>query len=220
MSEKRSPLEALARQLYRDHKQTFDLILPQQETSPFVTAAHQIFGDPPQAGKIVRVQDQPFILTGSGKAITNFFPLAWHEALGAIPRAWKGCEKWWAGYPIAMWMEQRAGDDKARGYLVLNAEIGPLADHDLRQDLITCIASAAAEKGMTRIRFPARATARSSLYSRFLRDNAIALENPQSARAIETRLLSLLSGFAPEIDCVADALACFGRKAQPGAEQS
>lgn len=211
MKKDRSPLQALASKLYRDHKQTFELISSRQTTSPFELAVLRVFGPPQQSGKTVRIGNRQFVYTGSGNSTVNFFPLSWHEALDAMSGEWKGCENWWAGYPLALWIELKPGDDKARGYLALTAEVGPLSDQTLRQALIAQISAAAAEKKLQRIRFPSDVSKRNSLYSRFFRHNVIALEKNQSPREIEDKLIELVNSFWAEMDCVADALSLFAR---------
>jgi hypothetical protein len=69
-----------------------------------------------------------------------------------------GRKNWWAGYPFIVWIEIRAGDDGATGYLRLNAEVGPISDQRARKGIIEAIKAAVSASTFERIHFEAGAS--------------------------------------------------------------
>lgn len=211
LSTDRSPLASLAKQLYRDQQHTLDLLAPPKSGSSFELVADRLFGTEPTQGKTVRIGNQLFIYGGRSKNLLSLLPLRWHTALESPPRVWKGCENWWAGYPVAVLLEAKVGDEKASGYWTINAEVGPLSDHEVRSSIINSITDTAAKRNVKRIRFRPGAFGKGRLYSRFFRQNSIAVENIQHEHDVADKLIQLVSNFEPEFECVADAILQFVR---------
>ena len=125
--------------------------------------------------------------------------------------AWSGCENWWAGYPFIVFVELRDGDETNQGYLTLNAEVGPVANHKSRKSIIEAIRMAAFTNGLERIQFPANATEKGRLYSRFLQKSSIAITDIRNADEIERKFVELVGTFEPEFELVADIIPEFLR---------
>lgn len=211
MSKGRSELENLARELYRDQKTALGLVKALRVGSGFEPAADRLFGVSPQRGKAVRIGNRDFKYSSRTKNLVSFLPARWHDELHKAEGAWSGCENWWAGYPLIVWVEMRASDDGTSGDLRLTAEVGPVSNHKLRKGIIDAIRMAASAKSLERIQFPAGATDKGRLYSRFFRDNSITVSDIRSTDEIERKLVQLIGGFEPEIELVASAVPLFPR---------
>ena len=211
MSKGRSELENLARQFYRDQKTTLDLIKAPSIGSGFEPAVDRLFGVNPERGKTVRIGSRGFKYSSRVKNLVSFLPARWHDELDKTKGAWSGCENWWAGYPLIAWVEMRASDDGATGDLKLTAEVGPVSNHKVRNGMIRAIKSAASAKGMERIQFPAGASDKGRLYSRFFRDNSIAVSDIRDTGEMERKLVQLVAGFEPEFELVASVMPQFSR---------
>lgn len=209
MSKGRSETENLTRQLYRDQKKVLDLIREHSPGSGFEPAVRRLFGDKPERGKTVRIGNREFKYSSLAKNLVSFLPARWHEELDKTKDAWLGCENWWAGYPLIVWVEIRASDDGTTGHLTLNAEVGPISNHKFRKGIIEVIKVAASAKGLERIQFPAGASDKGRLYSRFLRKNKIAVNDIRSTDEMERRFAELVVGFGPEFELVARVIPQF-----------
>lgn len=211
MSKGRSELENLARQFYRDQKTALDLIKIPGMGLGFEPAVGRLFGVNPERGKRVRISNRDFKYSSRAKSLVSFLPAQWHDELDKAEGAWSGCENWWAGYPLIVWVEIRASDDGASGDLRLTAEVGPVSNHRVRKGLINAIRMAASAKGLERIQFPAGATDKGRLYSRFFRENSIAISDIRDADEIERKIVQLVAEFDPEIELVASVIPQFSR---------
>lgn len=215
MNNKRSDIQSLARQLYRDHKKVLDLVREQGSGPSFELAVHRLFGDNAQRDSTVRIGSRDFVYFQLTQSHVSFLPAEWQRALNQTPGKWRGCKNWWAGYPLIVWAELRTGDDGVTGHLKLNAEVGPIADHKVRKTMIDAIKAAASGKDLVRIEFPAGASDKGRLYSRFLRKNTIDLNDIRDADEMSKALAELLGGFEPEFDLVATVLARLPRSDEP-----
>ncbi|RAL95200.1 hypothetical protein [Agrobacterium sp. MS2] len=209
MSKRRSETENLARQLYRDQRNVLDLIREPRAGLGFEPAVHRLFGDNPEQGKIVRIGNREFKYSSRAKNLVSFLPARWHEELDKTKDAWLGCENWWAGYPLIVWVEIRTSDDGTTGHLTLNAEVGPVSNHKVRKGIIEAIKVAASGNGLERIQFPAGASDKGRLYSRFLWKNKIAVNDIRSTDEMERRFAELVVGFEPEFDMIASVIPQF-----------
>jgi len=70
---------------------------------------------------------------------------------------------------------------------------------------------AASAKGLERIQFPAGASDKGRLYSRFLRKNSIAVNDIGDTGEIETKFVQLIADFGPEFELVASVIPEFLR---------
>ncbi|XOK10750.1 hypothetical protein ACI6PO_10550 [Agrobacterium tumefaciens] len=209
MSKGRSETHDLARQLFRDQKKMLDLIKRDRPESGFATAVFRLFGDRPKRGKTVRIGKHEFQYSSHEKSLVSFLPARWHEELDKTKGAWSGCENWWAGYPLIGWVEMRASDDGTTAHLKLHAEVGPVSDHKFRKGIIEAIRVTASEKGLERIQFPVGASDKGRLYSRFLRENSIAISDSRNADEIAKRFTELIASFEPEFELVSSVIPKF-----------
>lgn len=204
-------METLARQLYRDHKKALDLLKEHGSGSGFEPAVHRLFGNNPQREKAVRIGNTEFIYSELAKSHVSFLPAQWQTALKKMRDKWRGCENWWAGYPLITWVEIRAGDDGIKGYLKLNAEVGPVSDHSVRKGIIDSIKATASAKGSDRIEFQAGASDKGRLYSRFLRKNSITVNDIRDTDQIVRNFVELIDRFEPEFAFVTSVIPQFLR---------
>ncbi|MGF6178858.1 hypothetical protein [Ensifer sp. 4252] len=184
-----------------------DLVREHGTDSGFELAVHRLFGDNDERETMVRIGSSDFVYFRLAKSHVSFLPTKWQQGLNKTQGKWRGCENWWAGYPLIVWAELRTGDNGITGHLKLNAEVGPIADHKFRKTMIDAIKAAASGKGLDRIEFPAGASDKGRLYSRFLRKNTIALNDTRDADEMSKKLAELIAEFEPEFELVASVIA-------------
>lgn len=204
-------MENLVRQLYRDQKQTLDLIRQKSPASGFEPAIRRLFGDKCERGKTVRIGNHTFKISKFAKNLVSFLPVRWAEEFDARKHVWLGCENWWAGYPLIAMVEMRVNDDGITGFLKLNAEVGPISDHNARKKVIEAIQIAATQEGLERIQFPTGAADKGRLYSRFLLENTIVLSDIRDVNEVESKFTELVTSFRPEFELVASVVPLFVR---------
>lgn len=211
MSKERSEMENLARKLYRDHKKVLDFIIEHGSGSDFSLAVHRLFGDNPGRGDVVRIGEREFVYCGLAKSLVSFLPALWRDELDKTGGKWDGCENWWAGYPFIVWAELRAGDDGVKGHLKLNAEVGPISNHEIRKSIIDAIKSEASANGLSRIQFQSGATDIGRVYSRFLKKNSVTVNDIYDTDELEKKLKQLLAEFEPEFDLITKVIPQFSQ---------
>ncbi|MFS2154422.1 hypothetical protein [Rhizobium sp. Rhizsp42] len=199
-------MEKLARRFYRDHRKVLGLVTERSPGWGFPEAVRRVFGAEPRPGKAVRIGNRNFIYSSQSDNLVSFLPARWRDAVDGAKGRFPGCEKWWAGYPFITWVEVRANNDGTSGYLKLNAEVGPISDHDARARLIEAVTLAASAGDWQRIRFETKSADASRLYSRFLRMNSLVLDDIRDPDETEQKLIRLVTDFEPEIEMVGTAL--------------
>lgn len=209
MSKERSEMEALARQLYRNHKKVLDFIIEHGSGSDFTLAVRRVFGENPERDEIINIDGCEVMYFNLSKSLVSFLPAPWRDELDKLKLTWTGYETWWAGYPFIAWVEMRSGEDGVRGHLKLIAEVGPISNHEIRKDVIDAIKALASEQKMERIRFQAGASDEGRLYSRFLRKNTIAVNDVHDTDELERKLKQLISNFVPEFELVTKVIRDF-----------
>ncbi|WP_429816409.1 hypothetical protein [Ensifer sp. B1-9] len=187
------------------------LIAERSTDTGFGPAISRLFGDNPERGKLIRIGNSRFVCFGLQKNLVSFLPVRWHEEFERTGIAWPGCQNWWAGYPLIAWVEVRAGDDGVKGYLKLNAEVGPISNHQARKGVIEAITAAAYVKELERVHFPAEASDEGRLYSRFLRKNSVAVNDIRDTDEVETKFVQLVADFETEFELVATVIPQFAR---------
>ena len=204
MSKDHDELVTLAKRLYRDHRKVFDFVVEHGASTEFAVAAETVFEADADRFKMVTTGDGDRWIFGSGGSDkVSFLPAAWFEALGGEGRHWEGCDGWWMGYPLIVWLQLLKGDKGRKGRIALYAEVGPLADHGLRSGLIEAIGRVAGERGSERIRFGQGAAAERRKYSRFLKKNIFPVEDVQDHERIAETMLGALKSFRAEFEAVA-----------------
>ncbi|WP_043612853.1 hypothetical protein [Ensifer sp. ZNC0028] len=209
MNKDRSALANLAHAFYRDHKKVLGLIKEDNSGSGFEPAVHRLFGSNPAPENLVRIGKSEYIFSDLTKSQVSFLPARWRQELDQTNGTWRGCENWWAGYPLISFVELRAGDLDAKGYLRLNAEVGPISNLRMREAIIETIRTAASAMGLERIQFQPGASDKGRLYSRFLRRNSIALNDIADPGEIERKFVQLINSFEPEFELVANVIPQF-----------
>jgi hypothetical protein len=202
MSKERSELANLALQFYRDQKKAVDLIRIRTPQSGFEPAVRRLCGDNPKPGKAIKIGGCELRFSSLASSLVSFMPARWQEELDKTQGIWRGCENWWAGYPLILYVEMRAGDDGRSGHLNLHAEVGPISAHAVRKGVIEAIEAAASVSKLGRIQFPAGAAGERQLYSRFLVRNSATVNDMRKADEVEGKFVQLVGGFEAEIDLI------------------
>ncbi|MFD2648256.1 PD-(D/E)XK nuclease family protein [Devosia albogilva] len=206
MSEERVAMEALARQLYRTHKKVLDFVMEYGASTDFVLAAETVFEGTWEPRSTVSVGSRSYRYNGHNNRSISFLPVGWVDSFEVLGRPWRGCEQWWAGYPLICWLELLESADGASGTLKLFAEVGPLADHSLRSELIGRIRQLGSVSGLEGIRFQNDADKEGKRYSKFLRNNAVVIDDLHNAEEISKGMVTLLDRLDPYFEAIAGIL--------------
>lgn len=204
-----SEMETLARQLYRENKKVLDFIMKHGAGSDFSIVAEDVFGANLEYLEKVEIEGQSFRFNFSSPKYVSFLPESWYQALGKDEFSWKGCENWWAGYPLIMWLQLWPGSEGTSGLLGLYAEVGPLTKYEFRRDLIHAIQDAGEELPKNRIKFQRAAADEGKRYSKFFKQNFLDIKDVQDSEEIAAGMKKLLKRFEPEIEAVGAVLPQF-----------
>jgi len=209
MDEERLKLEKLARELYRDHKKVLDFIVENGKSTDFAYAAEAVFGaDLEYPGECV-IDGASFVYNNADSSAVSFLPKTWFDALGGDEHYWHGCEDWWAGFPVITWIQLTSGADGTSGQIRLYGEVGPLADHSFRTDLINAIQACSVDDKLLRIKFQRGATDEGKKYSRFFKKNAFPVDDIHDHDKIAIVIKKALKSFRPEFEAIASKLPTF-----------
>jgi hypothetical protein len=217
MNKERNEMEKLARELYRKHRKVLDFVFENGATTDFAIAGELVFGETRQKGERVRIQDEEFVYYDHTNRDFSFLPSSWVDGLKLGTQSWRGCEGWWAGYPLICWFRMYEGKDGKKGTLTLYAEVGPLTDFELRKTLIMKIAEAAKQHQLNNLRFSPGATDEGKQFSRFFKSNSASIEDVHDAQEIANEMKRLLDKFQPEFAVVANLLSSFSASANEAA---
>lgn len=209
MSCKQKEMEKLARQLYRDHRRVLDFVLEHGKSTDFAIACETILGEEPQHGDAINIGKQSYVFNHADANAFSFLPKSWFDALGKDKFYWHGCENWWAGFPLIMWIQLTSDGDSGGGQVRLYAEVGPLCDHEFRRDLIEAIKEAAKENELKRVGFQRGAADEGKKYSKFFKKNFFAVDDVHDHDQIANAIKKALNSFQPEIEAVAVVLPRF-----------
>lgn len=209
MSEERDQMEQLARALYRQHHKVLDFIWNYGSSTNFLLARDKVFGDRWGNGAEIKAGKNSLISLWSGREMFSFLPLSWYQALGEDGYSWPGCKDWWSGYPLICWMELVQSDKGTGGQVRLFAEVGPLQNYECRKLLIEAIQSVAENNGIDQIRFQKTASTEGKKYSKFFKDNSVAVKDVQDVEEIGKAISILLKNFQPCFDAIAPVLIKF-----------
>lgn len=202
MSEESVEAEKLALQYYKDQARVLKSFEERGRRSGFEVVIQRLVGDNPKRGRTFRIGNCNFNYSSHTSRLISFLPSKWQLEFKKSAAKWRGCENWWAGYPLIVWVEIRVGDDGYSGDLTLNAEVGPVAPPEARRGIIDVIKAAASMRGTERVRFAIGASEERQLYSRFLRKNSIAVLRIQDAEHVESKFAELISDFEPEFGLI------------------
>jgi len=202
MSEENRAMQSLARQLYRENKKVFDFVMKHGATSDFSVAAGNVFGDDLDAADPIVVGSQSYKLTTLSSDICGCIPVAWQDALHNLPFLAKGCEGWWAGLPLIIWIRLDKAAKGVGGKLRIVAEVGPMSDYKSRLMLVELISKLTDAEPKLRIQFTKTATQEGTRYSRFLKENVVSIKDAGDAEEITQAIHKLLLRFEPEFEYV------------------
>lgn len=204
-------MEELAKALYRDHRAAIDFIVAHGTATDLSLSIEGLVGADPQMGMQFSIADRTYLYAGQNSRMFCFLPETWVQALEANPQTEamrRGCERYWYGYPLTGWIQLNQGSN-ADCSLLLSAEIGPVADPELRRALVKAIAKAGevGEAGKRKnIKFQNKAWTETSRYSRFIKNGKQPVRSLDDTEAMEAAITDLINRFRPEFDAVAVAL--------------
>lgn len=209
MSDEQKEMEKLARQLYRDHRRVLDFVVEHGKSTDFAIACEAVFGEEPDYGDVIEIGKQSYVFNHADASTFSFLPKCWFDAFGEDEFFWHGCENWWAGFPLIMWVQLTGDGDGGGGQVRLYAEVGPLSDHEFRRDLIEAIKATARDHGLKRIGFQRGAADEGKKYSKFFKKNFFAVDDVHDHDQIANAIKKALKSFQPEIETVAAVLPSF-----------
>ncbi|MGY6696700.1 MAG: PDDEXK-like family protein [Roseinatronobacter sp.] len=209
MDKERLKLEKLARELYRDHKKVLDFIVENGKSTDFALAAEAVFGQGAVYPDVCTVDGAKFVYSNADSGAVSFLPVSWFNAFGGDEYYWHGCEEWWAGFPLITWIQLTSGADGTSGQIRLYGEVGPLADHAFRTELIGAIQSCSETEKQLRIKFQRGATDEGRRYSRFFKKNAFPVDDIHDHDKIAIVVQKALKSFRPEFEAIAKVLPPF-----------
>lgn len=209
MSDEFNEMEKLARQLYRDHKKVLDFVVEHGASTDFAIAARTKFGDDPDFLDVVTIKGNEYVFGGLNGSNVWFLPRSWYEGFGENEYNWAGCNNWWMEYPLIIWIQITSNNDGIKGLLRLHAEVGRISIYEFRKELIESIKSTSAENKLARIKFQKGADSEGKKYSKFLKDNSVAIKDIQNPDEISSAIEKLLKKFQPEFEAVAKILPKF-----------
>lgn len=208
VSDKLFEMQELAVRLYAEHRKTIDFIVQHGQGSGFAIASKQVFGEKPVRLSIVNIDKDEYVFDAAKPRRVSFLPYSWYMALGGRDRTWKGCENWWAGFPVIAWLELVGGDSDPR--VKLYAEVGPLEDFTLRKAIIDDIK--AAHKHSSKISFRGDAAESERKYSKFLAENSTPVPDAFDHEKIASAMKSLLTNSKGTFEAVGLALMKFSKR--------
>jgi hypothetical protein len=209
LSDQRNAMEKLAKQLYREHKKVLDFVMQHGSGSDFSIAAESLLGTDLGYLGAFEADGQKFRFNHFDQRCLSFLPEAWYQALGEDRFEWKGCEKWWAGYPLIAWLQLWPHADGKSGQLAIYGEVGPLSEHEFRKDLIGDIQTAGEGLGKNRIKFQKAAADEGKKFSKFLKENFHDIKDVQDVEEIAAAMRVLLKRFKPEFEAIGAVLPDF-----------
>lgn len=204
-----SETEKLARQLYRENKKVLDFIMEHGAGSDFSIAVEDVVGEGLDYLDKIEIDGQKFRFNHVDQKSVSFMPEGWYQAFKQDKLSWKGCENWWAEYPLITWLQIWPGSDGASGLIGLYAEVGPLSEYEFRRDLIRAIQEAGEKLPKNRIKFQRTAADEGKRSSKFLKENFLEIKDVQDSEEISAAIKKLLKRFQPEIEAVGEVLPQF-----------
>lgn len=211
MNQEQELLEKLARKLYRDHKRVLDFVVEHGKSTDFSMACDTIFREGLDYPDVMQPEgiDLELVFCHSDAQSISFLPKTWFDAFGQDDYYWHGCENWWAGFPMIMWLHLTSDGENGAGKVRLVAEVGPISDHAFRKSLIDSIRNAAKDQHLQNVGFQRGASDEGRRYSKFFKKNTVAVNDVHDQDAIITAIKKILIRFTPEINAVAEVLPQF-----------
>ncbi|UXN06599.1 PDDEXK-like family protein [Bartonella sp. HY761] len=195
-------MQALARQLYRDHKKTIDFIVEHGSTTNFLNAVCELVKSHPVTFNEYKIEETSYIAGYIQANMFSFLPKAWYTNTNDDSILKKGCEQWWMGYPLIVWLRLWPHDDAENGTLSLYAEVGPINNYDARLNLIEKIENI----GSKNIAFQKKAKEKGTLYSKFLKNNSISIKDIYDTDELNKGITNLLNRFTNDFEKIGEIL--------------
>jgi len=209
MSEAQDEMERLARRLYKEHKKVLDFVIEHGASSDFAVAARTLFGDNPDHFEKIEIDDASYRFGSLYNDKVSFLPESWFSALGGGELQWPGCETWWDGFPLIMWLQILRNAEGSGGEIRLYAEVGPLTNYEFRKKLIEEIQAVGDKLSSSKIRFQSGATGEERQFSKFFKDNSTTVRDVQDADELSGEMKTLLNSFQTEIEEIAKVYSQF-----------
>ena len=202
-------LSQLAAQLWAQHEEALAFLMdnrPEAETA-FSSVAASLFGESPAQFSRTELLGHNIVFNELRGNRASFLPASWFEAFGGRGNQgkWKGCQNWWAGFPLIVWFQLWVRNGGS-GKIALYAEVGPLTDTHLRKNLIYKIKKTSEEKEMKSIAFQKNADAENALYSKFLKNNILEIDDVSNEDQVLEKANALISSFMPVLDAISGAM--------------
>jgi len=210
MNEKTTYMEELAKDLYREHKKVIDFVVEHGSSTDFAAAARMVFGDNPEHLVVKKIAKYDYCFNNLSNKRLGFLPKSWLDGFGS-EKKWKGCEKWWAGYPLIVWIGLFTQDDGKKGNLRICAEVGPIKEHKLRNELMKLIKKTAEDKKTSKVKFSPEAWNEGKRYSQFLNKNTVEISDVQDAEVIASEMKKLIEKYQCVMDEIGKALPDFNK---------
>lgn len=208
MNSEQNDVIKLARELYREHRRALEFITQTGSVTDFGSACESLFGDPSSYPSEVDIGECKFKVFNATSNRISLLPTSWISELEKKDggKEWWGCQEWWAGYPLILWLELRKDEGKDSGKdsgkVTLFAEVGPVVPHEKRNQLIAKINTAPSK----RIGFQKNAVSEGAKYSRFFKSNNAVVSDVTDPEQIKNAMKKLLMDFGVEINAVTEAL--------------
>ena len=209
MNEEIAEMEKLAGKLYRDNRRALDFIMEHGKATDFSFACDSVFGEDRKYPQKIEIDETSFVFHKSDARGASFLPQTWFEALGSGNLRWRGCESWWAGFPLVMWVRLSPHAERSGGRVWLYAEVGPLENHNFRSELIEAISNV---KGSKKIKFQRGAGDAGKKFSKFFNKNSFPIKDVHDHEEISSAIKKAIYSFQSEIEAVAKVLPGFVQK--------
>lgn len=177
-------MEQLAKQLYKEHRRVIDFIVEHgSQTALDLALAEFSSEDELVHGTLLSVGETELVVQRLGKRYVSVIPKAWAESLGGFGHAdaespgylWAGCENWRLPFPVGIWLEVKENSNKGNYTVYVAAEVGPLANSELRRALVQHLRASLQASGISRTGrkkwFGSAAESDTAKYSRFFIDS-------------------------------------------------
>jgi hypothetical protein len=209
VSHEHREMEKRARELYRNHAKALNFIVEYGRETDFERAIATLVGDDEDFHDPVFIDAEKYHVGWIGNKACSLAPHSWYLALGRDQYSWAGCSGWWMEWPLSLRIELQSDSEGMAGRLVLVAEVGPVANHAFRSELIEAIQQAAIASGSKRIKFLKGAADQGRKYSKFFKNNSVKLDDLHQSEAITEAIRKLLRDFQPELKAIGDVLKPF-----------
>ena len=208
-------LKAKAKDLYRAHKKAIDFIVEHGASSDFALAVQSVFDE---NSSLANVGEHEFRQWELKTDRMMCIPQAWEKEMSLMPEPWRGCDNWGDGYPLTVWFRLDKMQDGVKGKLRMMGEVGPIADFEIRRELVQRIDAIGKSDSKMRIKFSKTASVEGTKYSRFFQGNVLEVSDTGDSEKIADAMRKLMTKFSGEISAIALTLPGFVAPLQEAGE--